>query len=311
MGSRRLGLRHARLQRGNVTSADGTKNFGRDGSGVVRFKPDGSAFEQYSSRGGNTWGLDITWDGQVFWTQPTSGTVFFHTVLPESVLAKGRIPGTTSAKGMISGQSTYPLMTWPEQAYVQIDLVGQFTAAAGCAIYDGGAWPDKWRYAYFTGEPTLNIVHQQFVTPDGVSYTTREGSRPRTDGVHPQPRPVVPADRNARRTGRRALRHRLLQPGRHSQRHPRAAAWPGERRGAAGSRSLLRPHLARATQAGATTRRPALDRTDLPGLIRAMETSPNAHVKLTAWRLAQENFASDPRLAKLNEADGQPGAGAV
>ncbi len=90
---------------GTVTSADGAKNFGRDGSGVVRFKPDGSAFEQYSSRGGNTWGLDITWDGQVFWTQPTSGTVFFHTVLPESVLAKGRIPGTTSAKGMISGQS--------------------------------------------------------------------------------------------------------------------------------------------------------------------------------------------------------------
>ena len=117
---------------GTVTSPDGTKNFGRDGSGVVRFKPDGSAFEQFSSRGGNTWGLDITWDGQVFWTQPTSGTVLFHTVLPESILAKGRVPGTTSWKGMITGQKTYPLMTWPEQAYVQIDLVGQFTAAAGC-----------------------------------------------------------------------------------------------------------------------------------------------------------------------------------
>ena len=122
----------------------------------------------------------------MFWTQPTSGTVFFHTVLPESVLAKGRLPGTTSYKGMITGQNTYPLMTWPEQAYVQIDLVGQFTAAAGCAVYDGGAWPDKWRYAYFTGEPTLNIVHQQFVKPDGVSYTTREGGRARADRVHAQ-----------------------------------------------------------------------------------------------------------------------------
>ena len=78
---------------------------------------------------------------------------------------------------MITGQNTYPAIAWPEQAYVQIDLVGQFTAAAGCAIYDGGAWPDKWRYSYFTGEPTLNIVHQQFVRTDGVSYTTREGSR--------------------------------------------------------------------------------------------------------------------------------------
>ena len=33
---------------------------------------------------------------------------------------------------MITGQNSYPLMTWSEQAYVQIDLVGQFTAAAGC-----------------------------------------------------------------------------------------------------------------------------------------------------------------------------------
>ena len=122
---------------GTVTSPDGKKEFGRDGSGVVRFKPDGSAFEQYSSRGGNTWGLDITWDGQVFWTQPTSGTVFFHTVLPEAVLAKGRLPNTTSYKGMITGQNTYPAIAWPEQAYVQIDLVGQFTAAAGCADLRG------------------------------------------------------------------------------------------------------------------------------------------------------------------------------
>jgi sugar lactone lactonase YvrE len=91
---------------GTVTSSHGTRDFGRDGSGVVRYRPDGSAFEQYSSRGGNTWGLDITWDGQVFWTQPTSGTVLFHTVLPESVLPKGRVANTPSAKGMISGQRT-------------------------------------------------------------------------------------------------------------------------------------------------------------------------------------------------------------
>ena len=85
---------------------------------------------------------------------------------------------------MITGQNTYPLMTWPEQAYVQIDLVGQFTAAAGCAVYDGGAWPDKWRYAYFTGEPTLNIVHQEFVKPDGVSYTTeKEAGREQTEFI--------------------------------------------------------------------------------------------------------------------------------
>ncbi len=169
---------------GRVTSPDGKTDFGTDGSGVVRFKPDGSAFEQYASRGGNTWGLDITSDGQVFFTQPTSGTVLFHVVLPEYVLAKGKIPGTTSWKGMITGQKTYPLMSWPEQAYVQIDYVGSFTAAAGCAIYEGGAWPEKWNYSYFTTEPTLNIVHHEFVEKDGVSYKThKEAGREETEFI--------------------------------------------------------------------------------------------------------------------------------
>ncbi|MCB1209171.1 MAG: ThuA domain-containing protein, partial [Verrucomicrobiales bacterium] len=53
----------------DVKTGDGSKGFGPIGSGVVRFKPDGSAFEQYCSRGGNTWGLDLTRDGQVFYTQ--------------------------------------------------------------------------------------------------------------------------------------------------------------------------------------------------------------------------------------------------
>ncbi len=168
---------------GNVTAVNAPdKPAVGIGSGVIRFKPDGTEIEQYASRGGNTWGLDITSDGQVFFTQPTSGTVFFHVVLPEYVLAKGKIPGTMSWKGMISGQKTFPAMSWPEQAYVQIDQVGQFTAAAGCAIYEGGAWPAKWNYSYFTTEPTLNIVHHQFVEKDGVSYNThKEPGREETE----------------------------------------------------------------------------------------------------------------------------------
>ncbi len=154
----------------DVTSGDGSKHFGPIGSGVVRFKPDGSAIEQYSSKGGNTWGLDITNDGQVFWTQPTSGIVLLHTVLPEHVLAKGKLPGVQSWNGLMNRETTYPAMHWEQQAYVQIDFVGSYTAAAGCAIYEGGAWPQKWNYSYFTTEPTLNIVSHRFVTPDGVTY---------------------------------------------------------------------------------------------------------------------------------------------
>lgn len=168
----------------DVTSGDGSKHFGPIGSGVVRFKPDGSAFEQYSSKGGNTWGLDITTDGQVFWTQPTSGIVLLHTVLPEYVLAKGKLPGVTSWNGLMHRESTYPAMHWEQQAYVQIDFVGSYTAAAGCAIYEGGAWPRKWHYSYFTTEPTLNIVSHRFVAPDGVTYkATKESGREHTEFI--------------------------------------------------------------------------------------------------------------------------------
>lgn len=152
------------------------------GSGVVRFKPDGTEIEMFSSKGGNTWGLCMTADGQCFWTQPTSGTVLFHTILPESILAKGKMPGTNSFHGMVSGQKTFPLMDWKQAAYKQIDFVGSYTAAAGCAIYEGGAWPEKWNYSYFTGEPTINIVSHYFLKKDGVIYSAeKEKGREQTE----------------------------------------------------------------------------------------------------------------------------------
>ncbi|HET7220921.1 MAG TPA: PVC-type heme-binding CxxCH protein [Vicinamibacterales bacterium] len=285
---------------GMVTSPDGTKSFGRDGSGVVRFKPDGSAFEQYSSRNGNTWGLDITWDGQVFWTQPTSGTVFFHTVLPEAILAKGKLPGTTAYKGMITGQTTYPVMSRAEQAYVQIDQVGQFTAAAGAAVYDGGAWPDKWRYSYFTGEPTLNIVHQQFVKPQGVSYVTeKEQGREQTEFMRSGDMWFRPIETRVGPDGALYVIDFYNQAAIHNdtrgpQHGPANAAVRPDRDHFFGRIWRVQHKQAKKLDV------PAMDRRDLSTLISAMETSPNAHVKETAWRLAQENFARDPRLARVN-----------
>ena len=238
-----------------VTSPDGTKNFGRDGSGVVRFRPDGSAFEQYSSRGGNTWGLDVTWDGQVFWTQPTSGTVLFHTVLPESVLAKGRVPNTTSAKGMISGAAHVPAD--------DVAGAGLRSDRSGRPVHGRGRLRHlRRRCVARSVEGRLlhgraDAEHRAPAVPAARWRELHHGerARPRADGVHAQPRSLVPADRDARRSGRRALHHRLLQSGRHSQRYARAGARSGERRRAARSRSLLRPHLAGAAQAGSATRR--------------------------------------------------------
>ena len=159
---------------GTVTSTDGSKNFGRINSGVVRFKPDGSAFEQFSSKGGNTWGLDIAWDNEVFFTQPTSGDLLNHVVLPEYVLARGKAGNTASFHPVIRGRRSNPLIKYENLAYVQIDVVGGFTASAGCAIYDAGTWPNDYQYSYFTTEPTINIIHHEAVTHDSVTYTANK-----------------------------------------------------------------------------------------------------------------------------------------
>ncbi|MEP6668541.1 MAG: PVC-type heme-binding CxxCH protein [Chthoniobacter sp.] len=158
----------------NVTTGDGSEGFGTIGSGVVRFKPDGSAIEQYSSKGGNTWGLQITGDNRVMWTQPTSGQLLMQTLLPESTLARGKIGNTPSFNVVIKSDKTFPAMDWDQIAYKQIDFVGSFTAAAGCAIYDGGSWPAEWNGSYFCTEPTINIVHQRFLDPQGSSYTAHK-----------------------------------------------------------------------------------------------------------------------------------------
>jgi putative membrane-bound dehydrogenase-like protein len=168
----------------DARSGDGSKHFGPIGSGVVRFKPDGSAFEQYASRGGNTWGLDITKSGEVFYTQPTSGNHFIHVILPEWLLARGKLPGVSGTQGLLPREPTHPAMHWEQQAYVQIDQVGSYTAAAGCAIYEGGAWPASWNHGYFTTEPTLNIVSHFQVEPDGVTYRAkREAGREQTEFI--------------------------------------------------------------------------------------------------------------------------------
>jgi putative membrane-bound dehydrogenase-like protein len=141
------------------------------GSGVVRFKPDGSAIEQYSSKGGNTWGLQVTADNRVMWTQPTSGELLMHTVLPEYALARGKVGKQASYKVVEPSKKTFPALTWEQMAYVQIDWVGSFTAAAGTVVYDGGSWPSEYNGDYFTTEPTINIVHHARLTPEGSSYT--------------------------------------------------------------------------------------------------------------------------------------------
>jgi putative membrane-bound dehydrogenase-like protein len=162
---------------GEVTSADGSKRFGKITAGLYRFRPDGSALEQVASGSCNTWGCEIAPDGEIFFSTATCGEPMLHLVLPEKIISRAGVPGVRAVKPIIAENKVFPARFENRQPYLQIDWVGAFTAASGSTIYDGGAWPAKWRgpaWAFFVHEPTVWLTHQEFVQPDGVSYQGRK-----------------------------------------------------------------------------------------------------------------------------------------
>jgi putative membrane-bound dehydrogenase-like protein len=154
-----------------VMSGDGKTDFGGLGSGIIRFRPDGSKIEMVSAKGGNCWGVDITSEGELFFTQPTSGDLVMHVPVSDRLMAEGGMGDQPSWQVMVHMRPVKPLMSWEEIVENQPnDVIGSFTAACGAAIYEGGAWPDEWKLGYFTCEPTVHIVHHEALSAEGSTY---------------------------------------------------------------------------------------------------------------------------------------------
>lgn len=144
---------------------------GRISSGLFRFRPDGSAIEQVSSKGGNGFGAEVTSDGELFFGQATSGNPIQHVALPESVLARGKVGTEGGAQSVIKGRKVVvPIL--PERIpLMQIDTVGGYSAACSSLVYEGGAWPRSWDGSIFCTEPILNIIHHEILRPSGATFT--------------------------------------------------------------------------------------------------------------------------------------------
>jgi len=146
----------------NILNARGRK-FGKIGNGIFRFKPDGSALEQVASYNGNSWGIDFNVEGELFFSK-ANGPHISHVVMPERYLSRGKLGNAASDKAIEDHQKVSPRFTDPRHEYVQVAPVGVFTAASGCTIYEGGAWPEKYHGSTFVCEPTVHIVHEDIVT---------------------------------------------------------------------------------------------------------------------------------------------------
>ena len=153
-----------------VTSPDGKRNFGRLTSGMFRFQPDGSAIEQISSKGGNSFGAEVTSDMELFFGQATTGNPFQHVAVPEATLARGKIGKGGGAQNVYAGRKVYREHMPERIPLVQIDVVGGFSAACAALVYEGGAWPAEWDRGSFVTEPILNIIHHEALQPDGATF---------------------------------------------------------------------------------------------------------------------------------------------
>jgi uncharacterized protein len=155
---------------GNPRSPNGAHDFGRVTAGIIRFRPDGSALEQVASGSCNTWGFDFAPDGEMFYTTATCGEHLLHIVMPEKDLARGNVGALRASAVLPDHQKVFPAVHHTRPAYIQIDWVGMFTAAAGACIYNGGAWPDRFNGTHFLSEPTVSLVHNDWLKPNGVTY---------------------------------------------------------------------------------------------------------------------------------------------
>jgi putative membrane-bound dehydrogenase-like protein len=143
---------------------------GKTSSGVFRFKPDGTAIEQVSSKGGNAFGLDISDDGEIFWGQATSGQPLQHVVLPESILAKAKVGSAGSAESVIKGRKVMRSDLPTRAPFMQIDQVGGYSSACASTLSEGGAWPSEWKGGIFCTEPILDIIHFEKLVPSGPTF---------------------------------------------------------------------------------------------------------------------------------------------
>ena len=149
--------------------------YGHIPNGLFRFRPDGSAIETVSAYGSNTWGLDFRPDGELFFTM-ANGSHLRHVVAPEAVLSGARQDGARSWRDIVDHRKVHRVSVPDRSPYVQIDFVGGFTAAAGSTIYSAGAWPEEYEGSHFVCEPTVNLVHRDLVTPEGISF---QATKPR------------------------------------------------------------------------------------------------------------------------------------
>lgn len=141
----------------------------RFGNGIWRMKPDGSALEFLASLTNNAWGLGFSEEGHLF-ASTANGDPSFYLHIPNRSYETVR--GLT-VKRLSSIADSAKMYVATDQVR-QVDHHGNYTAAAGHALYTARTWPSYyWNRTSFVTEGTGHIVGQFLLQPDGAGFKAR------------------------------------------------------------------------------------------------------------------------------------------
>ena len=141
--------------------------------GVYSFKPDGKDFAFHGNSSNNTWGLGVTEENNIFLSTANNTHSAFYSMpakyLQRSIGEESPIQAVQKIDGHYDAHSMTPNLR-------QVDVVGGFTSAAGHHFYTARNFPKEyWNRIAFVSEPTIRLVHNAIIEPDGAGFKEKDG----------------------------------------------------------------------------------------------------------------------------------------
>lgn len=154
----------------NGTTKDGKTLSFR--TGVYHVNPDGTGMEFLANTSNNTWGLGISEDNNVFISTANNTHSAFYS-MPAKYGQRALEGVSVLPVQKIDGHYDVHAMT-PNLR--QVDVVGGFTSAAGHHLYTARNFPkDYWNRIAFVCEPTVRLLHNAIIEPDGAGFAEKDG----------------------------------------------------------------------------------------------------------------------------------------
>ncbi|MSR66449.1 MAG: c-type cytochrome, partial [Pedosphaera sp.] len=138
-------------------------------SGFYRFQTDAKRMEFLRNNNNNTWGLGFSEEGLVFGSTANGNPSVFLSI-PNRYYESVRGWNST----VLPPIAETARFTALSDKVRQVDWHGQYTAAAGHALYTARTYPaEYWNRAAFVCEPTAKLIGTFFLDRDGANFRAR------------------------------------------------------------------------------------------------------------------------------------------